>query len=65
MAGIIPDSRAGRTEERNLSGLNPFLGHPLMKQGFLSSTKRSVTLKGLVGFRTGDFQWVRSLSFSL
>lgn len=28
MAGIIPDSRAGRVEEMKLLGLNPFLGHP-------------------------------------
>lgn len=28
MAGIIPDSRAGRGEEMTLLGLNPSLGHP-------------------------------------
>lgn len=56
MAGIIPDSRAGRVEEMNLSGLNPFLGHlPLTKHIFLLSMKSSVTTKEFCGFQDPSF----------
>lgn len=54
MAGIIPDSRAGRVEETNLLGLNPLVGCSLKKQIFLSFVKMPVSAEEFCRFQDGS-----------